>query len=383
MAGRAPRPRRWPAAIRTCLPHQPTCGTRTAAGASGGTFIALSRREVRTEYVERPFKVRQAFADLGTFPSCFGKARVDPVTKPTEPDDHGCSGGDTDGDDSDQHCDPFNRQRNPSAAQGSRGSGGTAPRRNRCPIRGLLSTERFPIPPQPQGGTGGAKATRCSGAVAAYLAARAETVAPASVRIDRAGIAAGPPSKPALPIPPPIDGVRQVLRGGLGAGEQGQGARAAGLPRCCADPHHEHRLPGRRQRHGSRCAVSGAPTVTALTRYLERPGHSAGANVPDSAPGRPWRPGSVGALSQSGRSSPSAPRPWASPGAYPGTRSESVPPSLWQPPGAGLVELQEAGDWQAPTMPAHYARHQLAARGAVAKLPLPGGPATACEQQQY
>ena len=36
--------------------------------------------------------------------------------------------------------------------------------------------------------------------------------------------------------------------------------------------------------------------------------------------------------------------------------------------GAGLVELQEAGDWQTPTMPAHYARHQLAARGAVAKL---------------
>ena len=36
--------------------------------------------------------------------------------------------------------------------------------------------------------------------------------------------------------------------------------------------------------------------------------------------------------------------------------------------GAGLVELQQAGDWQAPTMPAHYARHQLAARGAVAKL---------------
>ena len=30
--------------------------------------------------------------------------------------------------------------------------------------------------------------------------------------------------------------------------------------------------------------------------------------------------------------------------------------------GAGLVELQ-AGDWQAPTMPAHYARHQPAGRG--------------------
>ena len=36
--------------------------------------------------------------------------------------------------------------------------------------------------------------------------------------------------------------------------------------------------------------------------------------------------------------------------------------------GTGLVELQEVGDWQTPTMPAHYARHQLAARGAVAKL---------------
>ena len=36
--------------------------------------------------------------------------------------------------------------------------------------------------------------------------------------------------------------------------------------------------------------------------------------------------------------------------------------------GAGLVELQQAGDWKAPQMPARYARHQLAARGAVAKL---------------
>ena len=36
--------------------------------------------------------------------------------------------------------------------------------------------------------------------------------------------------------------------------------------------------------------------------------------------------------------------------------------------GAGLVELQQAGDWKAPQMPARYARHQFAARGAVAKL---------------
>ena len=36
--------------------------------------------------------------------------------------------------------------------------------------------------------------------------------------------------------------------------------------------------------------------------------------------------------------------------------------------GAGLVELQQAGDWKSARMPAHYARHQLAARGAVARL---------------
>ena len=36
--------------------------------------------------------------------------------------------------------------------------------------------------------------------------------------------------------------------------------------------------------------------------------------------------------------------------------------------GAGLVELQQAGRWGSPAMPAHYARGQLAARGAVARL---------------
>ena len=39
--------------------------------------------------------------------------------------------------------------------------------------------------------------------------------------------------------------------------------------------------------------------------------------------------------------------------------------------GAGLVELQQAGDWKAPQMPARYARHQLAARGAVASATRP------------
>ena len=36
--------------------------------------------------------------------------------------------------------------------------------------------------------------------------------------------------------------------------------------------------------------------------------------------------------------------------------------------GAGLVEMQQAGRWQSPTMPARYARGELAARGAVARL---------------
>ena len=36
--------------------------------------------------------------------------------------------------------------------------------------------------------------------------------------------------------------------------------------------------------------------------------------------------------------------------------------------GAGLVELQQAGRWDSPSMPGHYARGQLAARGAVARL---------------
>ncbi len=36
--------------------------------------------------------------------------------------------------------------------------------------------------------------------------------------------------------------------------------------------------------------------------------------------------------------------------------------------GASVVELQTAGRWQSPSMPGRYARGQLAARGAVARL---------------
>ena len=36
--------------------------------------------------------------------------------------------------------------------------------------------------------------------------------------------------------------------------------------------------------------------------------------------------------------------------------------------GASLVEMQQAGRWQSPSMPGHYARVELASRGAVARL---------------
>ncbi len=36
--------------------------------------------------------------------------------------------------------------------------------------------------------------------------------------------------------------------------------------------------------------------------------------------------------------------------------------------GAGLVEMQQAGRWLSPTMPARYAHGELASRGAVARL---------------
>ncbi len=36
--------------------------------------------------------------------------------------------------------------------------------------------------------------------------------------------------------------------------------------------------------------------------------------------------------------------------------------------GATLVEMQQAGRWESPTMPGHYARAELASRGAVARL---------------
>ena len=41
--------------------------------------------------------------------------------------------------------------------------------------------------------------------------------------------------------------------------------------------------------------------------------------------------------------------------------------------GASIAEMQTAGRWASPAMPGHYARGQLAARGAVARTPLQQG----------
>ena len=41
--------------------------------------------------------------------------------------------------------------------------------------------------------------------------------------------------------------------------------------------------------------------------------------------------------------------------------------------GASLVEMQTAGRWKSPVMPAHYAQAELAALGAVARLRYSGG----------
>ena len=36
--------------------------------------------------------------------------------------------------------------------------------------------------------------------------------------------------------------------------------------------------------------------------------------------------------------------------------------------GTSLVEMQQAGCWESPTMPGHYARAELASRGAVDRV---------------
>ena len=252
-------------------------------------------------------------------------------------------------------------------------------------------------------------------AVAAYLAERAEQVSPAALRLDRASIAAAHRACGADPCV--HEGVRQVMRGISRTGrDQGRG-QVAGLDWRAADlaagiaANEGHSLAGLRdaalimvgsdallrvseiaaltvadvqvQSDGSGTVTIhvsktdqegrghtrylGAPTVATVQRWMQAAGISAGplfvrvrrgdvagtkpldvrsirsiiakraaaAGIPDRISGHSLRVGSAQSLAAAG---------------------------------AGLVELQQAGDWKAPQMPARYARHQFAARGAVAKL---------------
>ena len=253
-------------------------------------------------------------------------------------------------------------------------------------------------------------------AVAAYLAERAEQVSPAAVRLDRASIAAA--HRACGEADPCVhEGVRQVMRGISRTGRgQGRG-QVAGLDWRAADlaagiaANEGHSLAGLRDAalitvgsdallrvseiaaltvadvqvqsdgsgtvtiHASKTDQEGrghtrylgAPTVAAVQRWMQASGISAGplfvrvrrgdvagtkpldvrsirsiiakraaaAGIPDRISGHSLRVGSAQSLAAAG---------------------------------AGLVELQQAGDWKAPQMPARYARHQFAARGAVAKL---------------
>ena len=58
----------------------------------------------------------------------------------------------------------------------------------------------------------------------------------------------------------------------------------------------------------------------------------------------------------------------ASRAGYPVIVSGLAARNRWPPAGPRFVEMQTAGRWQSPAMPGHYARGQLAARGAVARV---------------
>ena len=252
-------------------------------------------------------------------------------------------------------------------------------------------------------------------AVAAYLTERAATCSPATVRMDRASIAAAHRTAD-VANPCEREGVRQVMRsiGKAGAGKgrgqvQGLDWRAADLAAGLA-ANGGRSVAGlrdaalilvgsdallrvselaaldvgdvQRQADGSGTVTVrrgktdqegrghvrylGPPTVAAVQRWLARASITDGAmfravNKAGAAGGR-LGVRSIRRIIQ---------RRAADAGVTGRVSGHSLRVGAAQSlaaAGAGLVELQQAGGWQAPTMPAHYARHQLAARGAGAKL---------------
>ena len=94
----------------------------------------------------------------------------------------------------------------------------------------------------------------------------------------------------------------------------------------------------------------------------EGKGRGRGSRFSEGDPGRRCR-------STPSAESSAAGRPLsASRAGYPVIVSGLAARNRWPPAGPRFVEMQTAGRWQSPAMPGHYARGQLAARGAVARV---------------
>lgn len=249
--------------------------------------------------------------------------------------------------------------------------------------------------------------------VAAFLAARGETTAPASVHLACSGIAAGHRAV-GLPDPTVDDRVRRVLKGvpRTDVGGRGQvrgidwqqadhmaavaaddgstcGLRDAALIRVMSDALlrvseasnlNADDLSTADDESGTlvvqysktdqegtgRVQYVGRPTMDALRRYL---------TACDVASGPLFRridkAGTVGDRLSSRSMRAIIQRRAEAAGIEGRVSGHSLRVGSAQSlaaAGASLVQLQVAGRWKSPTMPAYYARHQLAALGAVATL---------------
>ena len=255
--------------------------------------------------------------------------------------------------------------------------------------------------------------------VAAYLAERAETKAPATVALDRAGLAAAHKGA-GLEDPTAHPGVRQVLAGLRRAGRSRGRGQVDGLDWRAADL--TAALAGNGSLAGLRDAAlilagsdallrvselaalewadvrldgadgAGSLTVASSKTDQEGQGHTRFLGAPTVRALRRWRQaagledGAVfRSVNKGGRvggrlDSRNIRRIIGARAQAAGIQGRVSGHSLrigaaqsLAAAGAGLVELQQAGDWKSPAMPAHYARQQLAARGAVARLRYGGG----------
>ena len=113
----------------------------------------------------------------------------------------------------------------------------------------------------------------------------------------------------------------------------------------------------------------GAPTVSRGPGVDAGRLYRVGADLP---PGPPWGQGDIGAAPLSTRAARAIIQRRAAAadlqGRFSGHSLRVGAAQSLAAGGASLVEMQTAGRWQSPSMPGLYARGQLAARGAVARL---------------